>query len=79
MSELEVAQERLAKEEKLSAIGRLASGIAHEIRNPVAIIADAMRNLQHSEAQLEIGLAIGHVEEKGFSSASAQRVNPKIQ
>jgi two-component system, NtrC family, sensor histidine kinase HydH len=42
MTELEKARERLVVEEKLAAIGRFASGIAHEIRNPVAMIASSL-------------------------------------
>jgi len=42
MSELEQTRERLAREEKLAAVGQLASGIAHEIRNPVAMIASSL-------------------------------------
>jgi signal transduction histidine kinase len=42
MKELEVARERLMQEEKLAAIGRLSSGIAHELRNPVAMICSSL-------------------------------------
>lgn len=42
LDELESTRERLVQEEKLAAIGRLASAVAHEIRNPVAIISSAM-------------------------------------
>jgi two-component system, NtrC family, sensor histidine kinase HydH len=42
LSALQTAREKLMSEEKLAAIGRLASGIAHEIRNPVAMIASAL-------------------------------------
>lgn len=38
IEELQSARDRLVREEKLAAIGRFASGIAHEIRNPVAVI-----------------------------------------
>jgi signal transduction histidine kinase len=40
--DLEQAKARLIEEEKLAAVGRLASGLAHEIRNPVAIISSAL-------------------------------------
>lgn len=42
MAELESTRERLVEEEKLGAIGRFASGIAHEIRNPVAMITSSL-------------------------------------
>lgn len=42
LSDLRSARERLINEEKLAAVGRLASGIAHEIRNPVAMITSAL-------------------------------------
>jgi signal transduction histidine kinase len=42
MEELESTRERLVEEEKLGAIGRFASGIAHEIRNPVAMITSSL-------------------------------------
>jgi signal transduction histidine kinase len=42
LSDLQRTRERLVVEEKLAAVGRLASGIAHEIRNPVAMITSAL-------------------------------------
>ena len=48
--ELETAKERLVQEEKLAAVGRLASGIAHEIRNPISSIVSALATAR------EIGL-----------------------
>jgi signal transduction histidine kinase len=51
MSELETTRERLVAEEKLAAIGRFASGIAHEIRNPVAMITSALATATHSSSE----------------------------
>jgi signal transduction histidine kinase len=42
LQDLEQAKARLVEGEKLAAVGRLASGLAHEIRNPVAIISSAL-------------------------------------
>lgn len=42
LDELERTRERLVIEEKLAAVGRLSSAVAHEIRNPVAIIASSL-------------------------------------
>jgi signal transduction histidine kinase len=42
LRELERTRERLVVEEKLAAVGRLSSAVAHEIRNPVAIIASSL-------------------------------------
>ena len=42
LAELERTRERLLSEEKLAAVGRLSAAIAHEIRNPVAMISSAL-------------------------------------
>jgi signal transduction histidine kinase len=46
-AELRATRERLVAEENLAAIGRLASSIAHEIRNPVAMITGALSTAAH--------------------------------
>jgi signal transduction histidine kinase len=42
LAELESTRDRLVNEEKLAAVGRFASAIAHEVRNPVAMIGSAL-------------------------------------
>ncbi len=42
LHELEQARERLLQQERLAAVGRLSSAIAHEIRNPVAMISSSL-------------------------------------
>ena len=46
LRELEQTREQLLIEEKLAAVGRLSSAIAHEIRNPVAMIASSLATAQ---------------------------------
>ena len=54
LTELQATRERLIREEKLAAIGRLASGIAHEIRNPVAMISSSLSTASHPETEPEV-------------------------
>ncbi len=42
LEELKEMQAKLVAEEKLAAVGQLSSAIAHEIRNPVAMIASSL-------------------------------------
>lgn len=42
LTRLEETRARLLEEEKLAAVGRFSSAIAHEIRNPVAMISSAL-------------------------------------
>jgi len=42
LKELEQTRERLLSEEKLAAVGRLSRALAHEIRNPIAMIASSL-------------------------------------
>ena len=54
LDELKQTRERLMAEEKLAAVGRLSSAIAHEIRNPVAMISSSLATAVrpgHDEAE----------------------------
>ena len=51
--ELEQTREKLIAEEKLAMAGRLSSAVAHEIRNPVAIIASSLVTAGRPELQDE--------------------------
>ncbi len=43
LEELKAMQTRLLAEEKMAAIGQLSSAVAHEIRNPVAMISSSLK------------------------------------
>ncbi|MBS1805140.1 MAG: hypothetical protein JST28_17400 [Acidobacteria bacterium] len=49
LDELEKAEAKLLEEEKLAAVGRFSSAIAHEIRNPVAMISSALVTASNRE------------------------------
>jgi PAS domain S-box-containing protein len=55
VTEQKKMREMLAQAEKMTLMGTLASGIAHEIRNPLAAVA---LNLQYLEQKLEGGSAM---------------------
>ena len=46
MSELEETQAQLVRTEKLAAVGQLASTVGHELRNPLAVVMNALYLLE---------------------------------
>jgi two-component system nitrogen regulation sensor histidine kinase NtrY len=49
IEDLAATRDRLVREENLAAVGRLASAIAHEVRNPVSMIASAVATARRPE------------------------------
>lgn len=65
LKELERTRQQLLSEEKLAAVGRLSRAIAHEIRNPVAMIASSLATAARSgldEAERKEMFAIAEKE-----------------
>jgi two-component system sensor histidine kinase HydH len=69
MNELKRTQKKLADEEKLAAVGRLSSAIAHEIRNPVAMISSSMATAESEGIAPEV-----RKEMYAIASAEASRL-----
>lgn len=47
-------QKRLSQAERLGAVGEMAAGIAHELRNPLTSVQMALENLRHDVPEPEI-------------------------
>jgi signal transduction histidine kinase len=54
LAALAAARDRLVREENLAAVGRLAAAIAHEVRNPVSMIASAVSTARRPDASPEL-------------------------
>jgi signal transduction histidine kinase len=67
--DLERTRVQLAEEEKLAAVGRLSSAIAHEIRNPVAMITSSMATAESEAATPE-----ARKEMYSIAAAEAERL-----
>ncbi len=51
--ELQEAQEQLVRQEKLAVLGQLAGGVGHELRNPLAVISNAVYFLKLVQPEAE--------------------------
>jgi signal transduction histidine kinase len=69
LSDLEKAEARLVEESKLAAVGRFSSAIAHEIRNPVAMISSALATAANQKADPQQSL-----EMYGIATREAARL-----
>lgn len=65
LAELERTQRALVQEEKLAGIGRLAAGVAHEVRNPLGVIrASASMARESFESNTDPHRALGFICEE---------------
>jgi two-component system sensor histidine kinase PilS (NtrC family) len=57
-----VMEERVAREERLAAVGRLAAGLAHEIRNPLASLSGAVQMMEAESGDALHGIVLREVD-----------------
>jgi signal transduction histidine kinase len=51
LEQLAAAEERLRRQDRLAALGEMAAGVAHEIRNPLGIISSSAQLLSRKEGR----------------------------
>ncbi|MDQ1256209.1 MAG: domain S-box protein [Candidatus Hydrogenedentes bacterium] len=54
LTEIDTMRQEMRQQDRLAAVGELSAGVAHEIRNPVAIIRSAVEELSHNLADERI-------------------------
>ena len=67
LSEIKQLEEKVRRSEKLAAIGKLAAGVAHEIRNPLSSIRGFAQYLQRSLKD--------HPQEQGYAETMVSEVD----
>ncbi|OQX68955.1 MAG: hypothetical protein B6A08_07445 [Sorangiineae bacterium NIC37A_2] len=72
-AELEQVQTELDEKERLAAVGELAGAIAHEVRNPLAVIMNAASGLRRPLAQEDTQSLLAIIEEE------AHRLNHLVE
>ncbi len=62
VTELWAMRERTQQDERFVAVGKLAAGLAHEIRNPLAALSGTLQLLREDRPGREIDVALGEAE-----------------
>jgi signal transduction histidine kinase len=76
--ELKEAQERIIRSEKMAVLGTFASGLAHEVRNPLNSIALQLSILERRIAKLDPGLGAQMAELTGIIRDEVRRLDELV-
>ena len=68
LRELQHTQARLVQTEKMSSLGQMVAGIAHEINNPVSFISG---NLEHARTYIQDLLTVVHLYQQSYPDPTA--------
>jgi len=63
-AELQAAQKELVRRERLAALGELSAVVAHEVRNPVTVIFNAVSSLRKQAVSTEASTLLDIVDEE---------------
>jgi two-component system, OmpR family, sensor kinase len=77
LAEREALDARLAEEERLASLGRLASGMAHEINNPLRGLFNAIDTLKRHEDDPQVRRTTIDLVESAASRAFATSCEPR--
>jgi signal transduction histidine kinase len=67
LEDLQAAQDRLIRAEKLAALGRLVAGVAHEINSPVGTSLTIVSTLEHKRAAFAANVARGELKRSSLT------------
>jgi signal transduction histidine kinase len=71
--ELETAQSRLIRQEKLAVLGQMAGSVAHELRNPLGVISNSGYYIDHRFSSLDEKLE-EHIRFIRTNTATAEKI-----
>jgi signal transduction histidine kinase len=73
LTQLKQAQAKLIQTEKMAALGSLIAGVAHEVNNPIGVIASVIDTTKRAISRIEGAINSKKASQNGSVKASVQR------